>query len=86
MNTKIIYAYCKLSCFQPIVQNKFNICKCNPYCKLLNNTLSKHTSAYIQGPYVKQQENTCHCIDKCKFTSCTLDSHKYTHIHKNYMP
>ena len=86
MNTKIIHAYCKLSCFQTIIAAKYNLCKCNPYCKLLNNTLSENTSAYIQGPYARHDQPTCSCIDKCKFTHCTIDKNKYKHIHTNYTP
>lgn len=84
MNTPLIQAYCKLACFQTIVANKYNICKCTPYCKLLNNTLSKNTSAYIQGPDAKEKDNKCVCNQVCKHTQCTLDTNKFKHIDANY--
>lgn len=86
MNTKLIHAYCKLACYQTIYASKYNICKCNPHCKLLNNTLSKNTPAYIQGHDAKQTKNECFCTDTCKYTSCTIDKNKYKHIHTTYTP
>ena len=84
MNTKITQAYCKLSCFQLVIANKFNICKCNPYCKLLNNTMSKNTPIYLQGPVIKQNDKICDCITKCTYTHCSIDIDKYKHIKSNY--
>ena len=86
MNTTLIQAYCKLACFQTVVAKKLNICKCLPYCKLLNNTKSKYTSSYIQGCNAKQHDNICSCKQICKHTQCTIDANKFNHIHENYEP
>ena len=84
MNTTLIQAYCKLACFQTIIAKKYNICKCLPHCKLLNNTKSKYTSAYIQGPDAKQNTDKCDCTQICRYTQCSINITKFNHIDENY--
>lgn len=64
----LIQSYCKMACFVLIRKNKYNLCHCHPFCKLLNNTLNGKSGAYIQGPYIKYQSNDCDCIHICKHT------------------
>lgn len=70
----LIKAYCQLACFQTVYRGKYNICKCFPYCKVLNNTLSNKTSAYIQGPTAKNKRIDCSCIHKCTHTGVKLNN------------
>lgn len=71
---KLANALCKLACYQLVHENKFNICVCHPFCKLLNNLFSTRSSIYSQGPYVRYNLNDCKCNDKCKYTntSCKI--------------
>lgn len=73
MNT-VARAYCKLACFQLVYKGKYNICKCFPYCKVLNNTLSKKSSIYIQGPYAKKKGIDCSCTQTCMHTGVVIDN------------
>ncbi len=73
MNT-VIQAYCKLACFQTVYRGKYNICNCFPYCKVLNNTLSNKSSAYIQGPNAKNKGIDCFCKHTCKNTGMVINT------------
>ena len=70
---KLANAYCKLACFQLVRENKFNICTCHPFCKLLNNLFTSHSSIYSQGPYARYNLNDCKCKDTCKYTNISCN-------------
>ena len=71
---KMAQSYCKLGCFQMVYRGKYNICNCFPFCRVLNNTLSNKSSAYIQGPYAKNRGVDCSCTQTCKNTRVTINT------------
>lgn len=73
--TTVIQAYCKLACFQLVYKGKYNICKCIPYCKILNNTLSNKSSIYIQGNDSTNRRIVCSCTKKCTATGVGMNTY-----------
>ena len=75
--SSILQAYCKLSCFKYVKRGQYNICKCYPFCAVLNNTMSKKSSAYLQGENITHQMNDCDCVVTCKKTNTSLNWPSY---------
>ena len=64
--------FCKLTCFNAVKQHKLNVCKCFPFCSLLNRTATNKSPAYMVGISVTDKKNDCDCTVTCKHTSSSM--------------
>lgn len=64
--------FCKLTCFNAVKQHKLNVCKCFPFCSLLNRTATNKSPAYMVGISATDKKNDCDCSVTCKHTSSSM--------------
>lgn len=64
--------FCKLACFNTIKRSENNICKCFPFCSLLNKSSINKSPAYMVGISATDKKNDCECSVTCKHTSSSM--------------